>query len=232
MASPFLQYGKLSALASIGGYEIVTALDNLSAVFLLSACCYLQEKWLWQSPLIKIDDSEYQNILNMIAEAEARLMISIMIGTIVPSISVKNEDALLLCDGSSVLQSDYPELAAIVPSSWLVGSDIVLPDLRDVGLFGSPDAPSLGTFFGENTVTLDESTMPSHTHIQNPHQHTEIIPVVTPSLGGEIPALADLTVPTPSTTGFATATNQSTGGGGAHNNVQNSMLVYWYLVAR
>lgn len=35
----------------------------------------------------------------------------------------------LALDGSSVLASDYPELAVVVPAGWLVGDDIVLPDL-------------------------------------------------------------------------------------------------------
>lgn len=232
MASPYLIYSDLVALAAIGGYQNTAALSNLSAVFLLSSCVYLREKWLWQNPIDPIDISTYQDIVEMIEQAEYEIMSNIMIGTIVPAVyDISNPDWILL-DGTNVLQSDFPELAAIVPSAWLVGSDIVLPDMTQAGLFGENVPANIGSIVGENSHVLTVSEMPSHNHTQNPHQHSEIIPSVIPTAAGLEPALASLVTPTPSLTGLATATNNPAGGDGSHNNIQQSLTVNWYIVGR
>lgn len=234
MGSPYIQYDDLTAFASEGGYSIVTALDNLSAVFLLSACEVMTMRWLWESPLSRISDNDYQAILDMIAETVYELMTTFAIGQIISTINdISAMDNVLILAGQSVAQSDYPELTTVVPSSWLNGGNIDLPQMNNAGIFGKNESLSnLGTFRGENTHVLTVSEMPSHTHVQDAHVHSEVIPVVTPSAGGEIPALADLTVPTASVTGSTVATNQNTGGDNAHENVQRSLCTYWWIIAK
>jgi len=231
MASPYIQYDKLAAIASNGGLANVTALSNLSAVFLLSSCVVMRQRWLWQSPLEKISDSQWQAINEMIAETEYELMTSAMIGQIVPSVvDYSSYPQYLLLDGATVAQIDYPELFAVVPASWIVGTDIVLPDMTDKGIFGD-GIGALGGFIGENAVILTENEMPTHTHIQNPHSHSEVIPSVTPTAAGLEPALASLVIASPSVTGSTVATNQNAGGDMAHNNIQSSLVVKWWIIA-
>lgn len=231
MASPYLVFSELQNLASIGGFATTAALSNLSAVFLLSACDYLQEQWLWQSPLLKIDDNTYNEILSMIAQAEYEIMANMMIGSIVPSVSGAPEYNLLPLDGSVVAQADYLALSAVVPAAWLVGSDIQLPDMSDSGLFGL-NGNSLGSVQGENEHTLDVSEIPSHNHTQNPHSHSYTQTSAIPTAAGIEPTFADLTTQFPSATGLTTATNNPEGGGMAHNNVQKSLSVNWFIVCR
>lgn len=232
MASPYIQFDKLVALASNGGYNPSPALSQLSAVFLLSACVVVQQKWLWQAAIAPITDSEYEDILEMIEQAEAELMTSFAIGQIIPSVAdLSINDNLLRLDGSTELQVDYPQLANVVPASWLVGADIQLPDMREKSLHGD-DTTNVGAIVGENTVTLQISEMPGHNHTQNPHAHSEVIPAVTPTGAGPVVAGASVVIPTPSSTGLTTASNNATGGDGAHNNVPESLAVFWWIVAR
>lgn len=231
MASPYLQFDKLTSLAAGGGYSENPYLSQMSAAFLLSACLYLRSRWLWQNPIEPIDDTTYENILEMIEQAEYDLMTQYAIGSIIPSICLQTAANLLLLDGQSVSQADYPVLTTCVPAAWLSGGDINLPDMVETGLFGATDSSDAGTIVGENAVTLDVSEIPSHTHIQNPHTHTyNQANVVTTAAGLEV-ALASLVTVLPAVTTAAVATNQNTGGDGSHNNVQQSLLTYYYIVA-
>lgn len=231
MGSPFLVYDDLVSLATVGGYSQSPALSQLSAVFLLSSCTLLTNRWFWQSPLLKISDAEYESIIAMIETARGELMSNFRIGSIMPSICEQNSPILLLMDGQTVAQVDYPELANCVPSSWLVGSDIVLPDMTETGLFGADTIANVGNVVGENTHQLTVGEMPVHTHTQQPHQHSEIIPTVVPTAAGLEPALASLVTATPSLTGLQTAVNNNAGNDEAHNNIQQSLNVLWYIVA-
>jgi len=231
MASPYLDYDSLVALAAQGGYEGTTVLSNLSTVFLLSACTYLQEKWLWQNPLYRITDATYENILTMIAQAEFELMNNILIGSIVPSVSSDPSSNWILLDGSLIAQADYPELTNVVPASWLIAADIQLPDMTDKGLFGTNGA-GLGDEIGENEHILSVGELASHNHTQNPHSHSYTLTTGTPTAAGIEPAFADLTFQAPSVTGAATASNNPEGNNDPHNNIQASLTVNWYIVTR
>lgn len=232
MASPKLEYTELTALATQGGYSQNPRLSQLSAVFLLSACWFLREKWIWQKPIAPITSAEYQSIIEMIEQAESDLMTQYAIGSIIQAVCEYTDDNLLLLDGSTVLVADYPILADCVPSSWVVGGDINLPDMTDAGLFGADSAINLGLFTGENEVQLTESELPAHTHTQNPHQHTSDTVSSIPTAAGIEPALASLVTVIPTLTGLATATNNNTGGDAPHNNIQRSLTVFYYIVAR
>ena len=231
MASPYLDFSKLSALAVQGGYAPNPQLSQITSVFLLSACVYLQERFIWQNPDYPISDAEYQQILDMLGTAQFELMRSFMIGQIIQSINELDADNLLPLDGTSVATADYPELAAVVPPAWILGFNIMLPDLNQAGLFGTTDSAEVGLMTGENEVVLTENQMPVHTHIQDIHSHSYSLTTAIPTAAGLEPTFADLTTQVPSTTGGTIATNQTSGNDEPHPNIQRSMQVYNYIVA-
>ena len=231
MASPYIQYSEIVAIAQNGGYNQNPALSQISAVFLLSSCLVMSQRWLWQNPIDPISESEFQDILSMIETAESELMESVNLGQIVPSVSNMDSDIYLRLDGSIVAQADYPELYDVVPVSWLVGTNIQLPDMYQKSVHGG-DVTNVGSIEGDNEVVLSVDEMPSHSHTQDPHSHSYVETTSVPTAAGLEPTFADLTTNIPSVTGTTVAINNPTGGGQPHNNVPESLIVHWWIVAR
>ena len=97
---------------------------------------------------------------------------------------------------------------------------------------GDADFDTVEETGGAKTVTLNETMIPVHTHIQNAHLH--LIPDVRDATTGSNTTNIAKTADASSTTGTlintanTTPTNQNTGGGLAHANVQPYIVVYMW----
>lgn len=81
---------------------------------------------------------------------------------------------------------------------------------------------------GAKTHTLSSAEMPSHTHVQDSHSHTNYGALVPRGTGSNF---RELTVSPGSNnvnSGSTTAVNQDTGGGGSHNNLQPYIVTYMW----
>jgi microcystin-dependent protein len=150
----------------------------------------------------------------------------------------------LLCAGTAVSRTTYANLFAVIGTTYGVGDGSTtfnLPDMQSrvpAGVNTSDsNFVSLNTTGGAATVTLTSSEMPSHTHTQNSHIHH----IWHPSYGyignvsGTFGAVINRNAIGNNTTGLwtataTTATNQNTGGGGAHSNLQPYISLY-YIIA-
>jgi microcystin-dependent protein len=161
----------------------------------------------------------------------------------------------LLCDGSAISRTTYAALFAAVSTTYGAGDGSTtfnVPDLRgrviagqdDMGgssanrltnQTGGLDGDTLGATGGSETHTLTSAQMPAHTHtatVTDPgHTHT------TPTNDGGSRADGASVTPTNSdgvtgnaTTGITVA-NSSTGGDGAHNNVQPTLILNYIIRA-
>jgi microcystin-dependent protein len=148
-------------------------------------------------------------------------------GTIVQYGGATAPDEWLLCDGSAVSRTTYDALFTAIGTTFGAGNGTTtfnLPDMRSRVPIGSGtgsglSAYSIGDVGGEETHTLITSETPSHSHTDTGHAHTE--GSAAPSLGAAITGVpVPSAVPTPSVTGFASASLTSTGGDGSHNNLQ------------
>jgi microcystin-dependent protein len=140
-------------------------------------------------------------------------------------------------DGSTITngQTLYPDLWAVLPLIYKFGSSIILPDTRGKVAVGrnasDTDFDTIGEMGGAKTVTLTEAQIPSHNHTQNAHGHS-----LGPgqsfgmSFGGNAGGFTTLIAQVqyinqgsyqgPYEANANTATNNPTGGGGAHTNLQ------------
>lgn len=158
-------------------------------------------------------------------------------GVIVPFAGGILPTGWLVCDGSSLLRSAYPNLFAAIGTVWgaVDSSHFNIPDLRGQTLVGQGTNPStgttfnLGTYGGEEKHTQTTSEMPSHTHTDAGHTHTEsgAAPNAT-TIGAGAPQ--PTAIPTPSVTGIGSASIQNTGGGNPFNVMQPYAVVNWAII--
>lgn len=149
----------------------------------------------------------------------------------------------LVCDGRSLLKTDYPELFGVIGTSF--GSDdglsFCLPDSRGrvPGAIGDVEgltSRSLGDVIGEETTTLTVNNLPSHTHtgttdIAGEHSHAYVRPtdhVNVTEIGPVQAAQYDnMTTPTTGTAGAHTHTftTNATGNNDSFSRFQPTLFV-------
>jgi len=113
--------------------------------------------------------------------------------------------AWLEFDGATYAQSDYPELAEIIPAGWKAGGNFTLPDLEDSFCTFVGSGGVVASVGGANSFQLTVGQLPAHTH-------TYIPPVVDVDL--EAPGVPDVLA---ARLGTSTATG-STGDGDSVDN--------------
>ena len=170
-------------------------------------------------------------------------------GSVIPYAGTSAPTGFLLCDGSSVSQSTYADLFAVIGTTYDTGDDgstFKLPDLRGRVVAGQDDmggssanrltnqsgglnGDTLGDTGGSETHTLTTAQLAAHTH-----SFSDDISVATPrsfvngsgtnsvNMGGSGIAVNSSTVTVSGTTG-------SKGSGSAHNNVQPTIILNYII---
>jgi len=147
------------------------------------------------------------------------------------------DSAWLPCDGASLLRSAFPDLFTVIGTTYgaVDSTHFNVPDLQGrtvVGVgSGSGLTPrALGDSFGEETHTLITAEQASHTHVDAGHTHVEGI--AAPSVGAAIVGVpVPSAIPAVGVTGSGSANLATSGGDGAHNNIQPSLALNYFIVA-
>lgn len=177
------------------------------------------------------------------AKAAAEASSAVPAGTIIAFGNSIAPSGYLDCNGQNVSRTTYSALFAAIGTTWGTGdgsTTFTLPDLRRRTLIGqggvqvSGPGSAVGQVGGAETHALTTTEMPSHTHgVTDPgHGHSaspaSVIGSGTGSnvnpTGGALSSVA-LSV-TSSNTGISIG---SAGSGGAHNNMQPSAVVGYFI---
>jgi microcystin-dependent protein len=144
----------------------------------------------------------------------------------------------LLCEGQAVSRTTYNALFAVLGTTYGAGDGSTtfnLPNMKGRVVVGLDPAQTefdtMGETGGAKTHTLTEAEMPSHTHVQNPHDHDMTVRTSS-TAGGAAPMAGSVSGSGGTDTSNiqnTTAVNQNTGGGGAHNNLQPYIVLRWMV---
>jgi microcystin-dependent protein len=157
------------------------------------------------------------------------------IGVIMPYAGASAPTGYLFCDGDAVSRATYSDLFGIIGVTYGAGdgsTTFALPDLRGRVIAGQDDmggssannltdaqADQLGGTLGNETHTLTTTELPAHTH----GGLTDIDPN-----GGDGGSASDPGLDYVTSNGAGTVSG-STGGGGAHNNVQPTFILNYII---
>jgi len=144
---------------------------------------------------------------------------------------------MLVCDGSSLLRADYPDLFNVIGVTYgaIDSSHFNIPDLRGRVGVGSGSGSGLtsrtnGQTFGEEEHQLTGLELASHSHTDSGHTHVE--GTAAPTVGAAITGVpVPSAIPSVGTTGLGFSNISSSGGDNPHNNVQPSLVLTYLIVA-
>lgn len=143
----------------------------------------------------------------------------------------------LLCQGQSLLRTEWPDLFAVIGTTYGAAdaTTFSLPNLTDRVPLGAGSAGrGRGAVGGAESVTLTTAQIPAHTH-GSTGAHTHTVPshnAIEDVAAGTTATAADQVISGTQTSDSAGAhTHASVGGGGAHENMQPWVALYYMIRA-
>lgn len=225
MNSPRYSYSAINTLAlSDTGHFVF--LDAWSISLLASMLSQNMPLWFWTNNQFPLTQAEIDDLEAKLAAAGGQLQMQ-LVGMVMPITTFDLPIGTLLCDGSTYLRADYPNLYDALDPAFIIDADsFSVPDMQDRFVMGSSTTIDPGDTGGSTTVTQTIAQMPIHSHTNTPHTHADTphthaegiaLPSAAPALiGVPIPsAIPGVGITGPASVGIVatTITIDNTGGG-------------------
>lgn len=195
-------------------YPVSVYLSKEESAFIKSALFAIGYRYNWQNTNGEpLTDEQFNALEYRIASIYNKIYGGFMIGTIQAIATQEIAENMLLCDGSTYSRVDYPILYERLDSAYIVdANNFIVPDLRGRFIIGASLDYPVASIGGYNEITLSIDNMPSHSHTNTPHSHSEITSVPT-IINGGIEAPANSSTPSTGVTGASSIVIDNTGGG-------------------
>jgi len=184
----------------------VNMLSDTSRLLILDLLSRL-ERWHWRYDWQLLTDEQWDVAQDIVDKATKEVIVTMLTGMIVFYPTSITPDGFLVCDGGEVSREEYADLFGVIGETFGPGNGTTtfnLPELEERFVRGSSPSNPIGSSGGEDTVTLQVSEMPIHTHSEGI--------ALTTVINGGLEAPAASAIPSTGITGSA-------GSGQAHNNV-------------
>lgn len=200
------------------------------------------------------DDGNTAQWMELLSSAVPSVNEIMPYGTIVQTARLEAPLGWLLCQGQAISRTTYSGLFSAIGTAYGSGDGSTtfnIPNLQNrvpVGKGADAEFNTLGETGGNKTHVLTIDEMPSHTHTQNAHNHTQDphqhniqyyspspVPTGVSDNGWVHPvrnspyASGGVITNTTATNQSTVATNQNTGGGLAHNNLQPYIVLNYMI---
>lgn len=155
---------------------------------------------------------------------EGQMVTNNHVGQIVTGVMTEMPNGWIPMLGNTVLRTAYPQLALVVPSTWLNPLQIIIPNMQLRTVVGQGTLPPLATFQlgqsgGSATHTLTTEQIPSHNHA----------PLSGNTFLATVPAPTGSAALSAGTTLISTATTANRGGGQHHTNMSPFLTVNYFI---
>ena len=163
---------------------------------------------IWQKGTLDIHGAIYHN----------DSLLSLPPGLVLPYTGQTAPAGYLLCDGTTFSASDYPQLAAVIGTTYGgTSANPAVPNLKKKFPFGSSGSYPVGSTGGEEEHVLTWNEMPAHTH--NVYGRAD-------RKQGTAAAIRE---PTEAVNGSNNTVTSSSGGSAAHNNMPPYLALHYII---
>ena len=213
-------------------FPVSVYLSKEESAFIKSALFAIGYRYSWQNSNGEpLTDEQFNVLEHRIASIYDKIYGGFMIGTIQAIATQDLPVNMLLCDGGSYARVDYPVLYERLDASYITdANNFVVPDLRGRFIIGASLDYPVATTGGSDEITLSIDNMPSHTHTNSPHSHSEITSVPT-IINGGIEAPANSSTPSSGLTGASSIVIDNAGGGLPFDNLPPFEALRYAIIA-